>query len=84
MKRNTSVAKKPNNRTKKKASSSKKNDIWDNTSQTEERQKIREFWIQLSEEERRALVRIEKETVLRRMKEQQKHTCNCSVCGKKR
>lgn len=84
MKRNTSVAKKPNNRTKKKAGSSKKNDIWDNTSQTEERQKIREFWIQLSEEERRALVRIEKETVLRRMKEQQKHTCNCSVCGKKR
>ncbi|PHZ14780.1 uncharacterized protein RHIMIDRAFT_276206 [Rhizopus microsporus ATCC 52813] len=83
MKRNTSVAKKPNNRTKKKAGSSKKNDIWDNTSQTEERQKIREFWIQLSEEERRALVRIEKETVLRRMKEQQKHTCNCSVCGKK-
>ncbi|KAG1465670.1 hypothetical protein G6F46_001352 [Rhizopus delemar] len=57
-----------------------KSDIWDNT---EERQKIRRFWIQLSEEERRSLVKVEKETVLRRMKEQQKHTCNCSVCGKK-
>lgn len=61
-----------------------KNDIWNNTNHTEERQKIREFWIHLSEEERRSLVKVEKETVLRRMKEQQKHTCNCSVCGKKR
>ncbi|CAO3693681.1 unnamed protein product [Rhizopus stolonifer] len=60
-----------------------KPDIWDNTNHTEERQKIREFWIHLSEEERRSLVKVEKETVLRRMKEQQKHTCNCSVCGKK-
>ncbi|KAG1046862.1 hypothetical protein G6F43_010669 [Rhizopus delemar] len=60
-----------------------KNDIWNNTNHTEERQKIREFWIHLSEEERRSLVKVEKETVLRRMKEQQKHTCNCSVCGKK-
>ncbi|KAF7729430.1 Stress response protein nst1 [Apophysomyces ossiformis] len=53
-------------------------------SNTEERQKIREFWLQLGEDERRSLVKVEKEAVLRKMKEQQKHSCNCSVCGKKR
>jgi hypothetical protein len=29
-------------------------------------------------------VRLEKETVLRKMKEQQKHSCSCAVCGRKR
>ncbi|ORZ14637.1 salt tolerance down-regulator-domain-containing protein, partial [Absidia repens] len=51
---------------------------------TDERQRIREFWLQLGEDERRSLVKVEKEAVLRKMKEQQKHSCNCSVCGKKR
>jgi hypothetical protein len=30
------------------------------------------------------LVRLEKEDVLRKMKEQQKHSCGCAVCGRKR
>lgn len=59
-----------------------KDSFW--TDNTEERQKIREFWLQLGEDERRSLVKVEKEAVLRKMKEQQKHSCNCSVCGKKR
>lgn len=58
--------------------------FWSSTNNTEERQKIREFWLQLGEDERRSLVKVEKEAVLRKMKEQQKHSCNCSVCGKKR
>lgn len=58
--------------------------FWSSTNNSEERQKIREFWLQLGEEERRSLVKVEKEAVLRKMKEQQKHSCNCSVCGKKR
>ncbi|KAI7884884.1 hypothetical protein K492DRAFT_204367 [Lichtheimia hyalospora FSU 10163] len=58
--------------------------FWSSMSNSEERQKIREFWLQLSEDERRSLVKVEKEAVLKKMKEQQKHTCNCSVCGKKR
>ncbi|CAJ0910287.1 15503_t:CDS:2, partial [Entrophospora sp. SA101] len=33
-----------------------------------------------SEEERRSLVKVEKEAVLKKMKEQQKHSCSCSVC----
>ncbi|KNC99981.1 uncharacterized protein SPPG_05356 [Spizellomyces punctatus DAOM BR117] len=59
------------------------NDIW-YKSDAEEKQRIREFWLQLGEDERRALVKLEKEAVLKKMKEQQKQTCSCSVCGRKR
>lgn len=38
-----------------------------------EREKIRDFWISLRDDERRALVKLEKEAVLKKMKEQQKH-----------
>lgn len=61
-----------------------KTDVWLSTNFTEERQRIREFWMQLSEIDRRSLIKVEKEAVLRKMKEQQRHSCNCSVCGKKR
>lgn len=57
--------------------------IW-NTSTQEERENIKSFWLQLGEDERRSLVKIEKEAVLRKMKEQQKHSCSCTVCGRKR
>ena len=57
--------------------------IWD-TSTQEERERIKEFWLSLGEEERRSLVKVEKEAVLRKMKEQQKHSCSCTVCGRKR
>lgn len=57
--------------------------IW-NTSTAEERERIKEFWLSLGEEERRSLVKVEKEAVLRKMKEQQKHSCSCTVCGRKR
>lgn len=57
--------------------------IW-NTSTQAERENIKQFWLELGEEERRSLVRVEKEAVLRKMKEQQKHSCSCSVCGRKR
>jgi hypothetical protein len=57
--------------------------IW-NTSTQEERENIKEFWLSLGEDERKSLVKIEKEAVLRKMKEQQKHSCSCTVCGRKR
>ncbi|KAF2006819.1 hypothetical protein P154DRAFT_517292 [Amniculicola lignicola CBS 123094] len=60
-----------------------KDRIW-NTNTDEERARIREFWLSLGEEERKSLVKIEKEAVLRKMKEQQKHSCSCTVCGRKR
>jgi hypothetical protein len=49
-----------------------------------ERERIRDFWLGLVEGERRALVKVEKEAVLRKMKEQQRSGCSCAVCGRKR
>ncbi|TPX49209.1 hypothetical protein SeMB42_g01330 [Synchytrium endobioticum] len=63
--------------------SSKPSDVW-YKSDAEEKLRIREFWLDLTEDERRALVKLEKEAVLKKMKEQQKQTCSCSVCGRKR
>jgi len=60
-----------------------KDRIW-NTSTQEERERIKEFWSSLSEGERKSLVKIEKDAVLKKMKEQQKHSCSCSLCGRKR
>ncbi|MCO5610402.1 hypothetical protein L7F22_064638 [Adiantum nelumboides] len=57
--------------------------IWSSSS-AEEREKIKEFWLCLNDKERRSLLKVEKEAVLRRMKEQQKHLCSCRVCGRKR
>lgn len=57
--------------------------IW-STSTAEERERIKEFWLSLRENERRSLVQLEKDAVLRKMKDQQKHTCTCAVCGRKR
>ena len=57
--------------------------IW-NTNGSEERERIREFWQQLSEQERRALVRIDKDTVTKRFKEASKFLhCACHVCGRR-
>jgi hypothetical protein len=60
-----------------------KEKIW-NTSSQEERERIKLFWLSLGEEERRSLVKVEKDAVLKKMKEQQKHSCSCTVCGRKR
>jgi len=79
---NTSKSKNTNPLTNQKGKANA-NKIW-STSTTEERERIKEFWLGLSEEERRDLVKIEKDTVLKKMKEQQKHSCSCAVCGRKR
>jgi len=63
--------------------SAKNNKIW-STSSTEERERIKEFWLGLGEEERRNLVKVEKEAVLKKMKEQQKQSCSCANCDRKR
>ncbi|KAJ5722589.1 hypothetical protein N7488_000624 [Penicillium malachiteum] len=62
---------------------SKESSIW-NQSSLEERENIRTFWFELGEEERRQLVKVEKDAVLKKMKEQQRHSCSCTVCGRKR
>ncbi|KAG8699002.1 hypothetical protein FRC08_005558 [Ceratobasidium sp. 394] len=57
--------------------------LW-STNSLEERERIKEFWLGLGEMERRDLVKVEREAVLKKMKEQQKHSCGCAVCGRKR
>jgi hypothetical protein len=57
--------------------------IW-NTSTQKERENLKNFWLELGEDERRALVKVEKDAVLKKMKEQQKHSCSCTVCQRKR
>lgn len=60
-------------------------DIWSNNlNRTEERKLIHQFWLELSEDERKSLILIEKEAVINKIKDQQKNTCNCSICGKTR
>jgi ribosomal protein S14 len=71
------------NKTRPPAAPPKSSKLW-STNSTEERERIKEFWLGLGEEERRALVKVEKEAVLKKMKEQQKHSCSCAVCGRKR
>ena len=61
----------------------KSRSIWNTTTQ-EERENIKSFWLELGEDERRQLVKVEKDAVLKKMKEQQKHSCSCTVCGRKR
>lgn len=63
--------------------SANQKDLW-NTSTTQERANIKSFWLSLSETERKSLLKIEKEAVLRKMKQQQKSSCSCTVCGRKR
>lgn len=57
--------------------------IW-SVEETEERKRVKEFWLSLTPDARAGLIKLEKDAVLRKMKEQQKHTCTCSVCGRRR
>ena len=57
--------------------------IWTQAS-VEDRENIRQFWLTLNEAERRDLLLIEKDTVLRKMKEQHRHMCGCAVCRRKK
>lgn len=57
--------------------------IWTQSS-LQDRENIRQFWLSLTEAERRDLLQIEKDAVLRKMKEQHRHSCGCAVCGRKK
>lgn len=57
--------------------------IWAQSS-PEDREHIRAFWLELNEAERRDLLQIEKDAVLKKMKEQHRHSCGCAVCGRKK
>jgi hypothetical protein len=57
--------------------------VWQ-SSTMEERQRIRAFWFGLTAEDRRKLVRTEKDSVLKRIKDHQRHSCSCAICSRKK
>ncbi|KAJ1867842.1 Stress response protein nst1 [Coemansia sp. RSA 989] len=57
--------------------------LWEGEAPADFRQ-VREFWLSLSEVEQEALVMVEKEVVLARVRDQQNFSCNCSSCTRKR
>ncbi|KAJ2208398.1 Stress response protein nst1 [Coemansia sp. RSA 521] len=57
--------------------------LWNNNTATDYTQ-VREFWLALSEIEQQALVMVEKEVVLARVRDQQNFSCSCSSCTRKR
>ncbi|KAJ1643366.1 Stress response protein nst1 [Coemansia asiatica] len=57
--------------------------LWSSDS-TDEHKQIRAFWIGLNDVEREALIFVEKELVLARVRDHQNFSCNCNVCTRKR
>ncbi|KAJ7355167.1 salt tolerance down-regulator-domain-containing protein [Mycena albidolilacea] len=55
-------------------------------SSSEERERIRDFWIALGKDRHRDLVKVEKGVLWRKLKEQQWKgvRCSCVICGRKR
>jgi hypothetical protein len=49
-----------------------------------ERKKILQFWSSLNYAARKKIVRVEKQELLKKIKEKHKHICSCTVCGRKR
>ncbi|KAJ2737602.1 Stress response protein nst1 [Coemansia sp. Cherry 401B] len=56
---------------------------WNNDTSVDHTQ-VRSFWLSLSEIEQQALVMVEKEVVLARVRDQQNFSCSCSSCTRKR
>ena len=58
--------------------------VW-NITKSEERNQIKAFWISLSDEERKSLLVLEKNSVLKTMRETSaRQTCSCTICGRRR
>jgi hypothetical protein len=57
--------------------------IWTQSS-AKDREHMAAFWLGLTDAERRDLVQIEKDAVVKKMKEQHRHACGCAVCGRKK
>jgi hypothetical protein len=49
-----------------------------------ERKKFLQFWTSLSHTARKRIVRVEKQELLKKIKEKHRHICSCTVCGRKR
>ncbi|KAJ2590538.1 Stress response protein nst1, partial [Coemansia sp. RSA 1722] len=57
--------------------------LWSSDSADEHKQ-VRTFWLSLSDIERQALILVEKEVVLARVRDHQNFSCSCNICSRKR
>jgi hypothetical protein len=58
--------------------------VW-NITKAEERDQIKAFWISLSDDERKSLLVLEKNSVLKTMRDTSaRQTCSCTICGRRR
>ncbi|KAJ1891349.1 Stress response protein nst1, partial [Kickxella alabastrina] len=57
--------------------------LW-NSDSVEEQKQVRRFWLEISDVQRQALILVEKEVVLARVRDHQNFSCSCNVCTRKR
>lgn len=57
--------------------------LWD-TGDLEERDNLKNFWISLTDEKRKEIICIDKTEVLEKVQQEQKISCTCKSCGRKR
>lgn len=57
-------------------------DIMEASETEEEQKRIHAFWSDLSDTERQRLAVLDRDVLLKRLKEQQRYTCHCSICDK--
>jgi hypothetical protein len=59
-------------------------DVWSPAKDDDSKQ-IKDFWLQLTDAERKSLLALEKDAVLKAMREtSQRQTCGCAICGRRR
>ncbi|EIW68662.1 hypothetical protein TREMEDRAFT_74127 [Tremella mesenterica DSM 1558] len=57
--------------------------VWQQTS-PEARVQIQQFWLELNEAQRRELLSAEVKETMQKMRDQQRNSCACAVCGRKK
>lgn len=73
-----------NEKSRRKSSSLKNEKSLIPTDPLELNEELKKYWLSMPLEEKKKLLDLERESVFNIMKDQQRITCNCSVCGKKR
>mmetsp|Transcript_3347 Transcript_3347/g.11770 ORF Transcript_3347/g.11770 Transcript_3347/m.11770 type:complete len:519 (+) Transcript_3347:396-1952(+) len=61
----------------------KDSSLWDLT-ETEEGERIREFWLGLGDAQRRSLARVDKDCMWKKLEQKQKQECVCRDCRRKK
>ncbi|ODV85547.1 hypothetical protein CANARDRAFT_23075 [[Candida] arabinofermentans NRRL YB-2248] len=60
------------------------NYLWNSNTSPEEKERIKQFWVSLDDERKRSIIQISKGEVLKVIREEQKVSCNCKICGNRK